>query len=55
MQLVVALVLVPSVMLTLGAVLAAEFTGAGAGLRVLTTGCRYRNHADSSSSASGTT
>jgi tight adherence protein C len=32
MQLVVALVLVPSVMLTLGAVLAAEFTGAGAGL-----------------------
>ena len=31
MQLVVALVLVPSVMLTLAAVLAAEFTGAGAG------------------------
>ena len=32
MQLVVALVLVPSVMLTLAALLAAEFSGAGAGL-----------------------
>ena len=32
MQLVVALVLVPSVMLTLGAVLAAEFTTTGLGL-----------------------
>ena len=32
MQLVVALVLVPSVMLTLGAVLAAEFVDTGLGL-----------------------
>ena len=32
MQLVVALVLVPSVMLTLAALLAAEFNGTGAGL-----------------------